>query len=397
MATTLHDLLQPQVILDVVSRIRRGRGRLGQFFGFHAKAYDGVMMKGPNTKTSPTRTGSYRIFDNTRTAAEGRAPGTGPATVKPNPIGEVAYACIRWHEKIRLLAEELGQLSKVIGPNSVVDAAGQDYVTRQTAFLAQRINNAVELATWGMIRGTLYLKSDGERWIPTLTQPAAGTPTVTIDFQIPAANKTQLNMLGGGNLVTSTWANAATNIIDQVVNIDAAFVQLTGDSLKHIWLNGNTWLNVINNNQVRNTAGSANTPYQTYERVKETGFDGEEISEYTAVIRGYPHVVWHIINDVLVSDGGDDPSYSAGTGTLTKAIPDNIAVFMPEVSPDWVDFLHCGEHVSEQPGQPMVLREGYHFWSEWVTQPTSVELIGLFNGIPRLSRPKNIAYGTVVF
>ncbi len=398
MATTLHDLLQPQVILDVVSRIRKGRGRLGQFFGMHPSAYDAAegVMRGPNTKPVPTRTGAYRIFDRTRTAAEARAPGAGPAMIQQNPIGEVSYSCIRWHEKQRLNYEDLGQLSKVVGPNSVIDPGGQDYIAKQIEYQTERINNAVELSIWGMTRGKLYIKNSGERWIPQLTVPAT-VPYVTVDYKVPAGNLLKLNMLGAGDIIGTSWDNTAAPILDDLAQIDDAFVYLTGDSLKHVWLDTATWMNVIKNTQVINAAGSANTPFQSFDRVKERGFDGEEIAEYTAILRGLPTVIWHIINERLVIDGGSDPSYAAGSGTLGKAIPTGSALFCPEPDNSWVDFLYCGEHVSEMPGQPATMRMGWHFWKEYITQPTVVELIGLFNGIPRLSRPNNLAFGTVVY
>ena len=80
-----------------------------------------------------------------------------------------------------------------------------------------------------------------------------------------------------------------------------------------------------------------------------------------------------------------------------KVVPANKALFLPEVDREWVDMLHYGEMVSDQPGQPMVKRPGFYGWSEWITQPTAVELIGLMNIMPRLKRPKSIALGTVVY
>lgn len=395
MAVTLHDLLQPQVVMGVVSRVKRARGRLSEFFGFlpSQKNFDErSILLGPNVKKTPNRTGTYRIFDRTRTIAEGRAPGTGPALVSHNPVGEVAYSCVRYHEKIRLFMEELDNLSTIVGPNSAIDPGGQDYVAKQIEHEVARIYNAIELAAAGMIRGQLYLNADGENWTPGLS--AGSGASFTVNFQIPSGNKSQLNMLGGGSLIGTSWTNDAAPILSDLGEIDAAMVQLTGYSLSHVWCNSQLWALVINNTQVQEAAGSANTPFQSYERTKEKGFDGQELAEYTAVLRGYPHVTWHIYNHGLVL-GGTDPSYSAGTGTFTKIIPDNTAVFMPEPDNEWVDALYCGEHVSENPGQPAVMREGFHFWTEYRTQPTCIELLSLFNGLPRLKVPKAIAYGTV--
>lgn len=395
----LHDLLQPQVMLDVVSRMRTPNNRMAKWFGFLTNRFDegSGELRGPNTTRTPVRSGVYNIFDNTRTVASARAPGTGPATISPNPYGQVTYQCIRWHEKTRFLAEDLGNLAKVFGPNTMIDEGGQSYIAQQTKFLLQRFNNAVELATWAMFRGTLYLSNVGDNWIPLLTAPSAPTPYITINYRIPTGNTLKLNMLGAGDIIATSWDTITTPILSHLAAIDAAMTQLTGDSLQHVWINSKTWMNVIKNTQVINAAGSANTPFATFDRIKEKGYDGEEVSEYTAVLRGMPFITFHINNAVLVADGGTDPSYAAGTGALTMAIPDNYALFMPDPKPDWIDWLECPEYVSEQPGQPMVQHYGMHFWSEYITQPTCIELLGLLNGIPRVRRPKNLAYATVVY
>lgn len=109
---TLQELLLPQVILRVVSRIRDGQGALGRWLGYQPDRFDNenVTLSGPNTIQGDTRQATFRIFDNTRVVAKGRAPGTGPATVAQNEMGVVQIACARFHIKIPLLYEMLGNL-----------------------------------------------------------------------------------------------------------------------------------------------------------------------------------------------------------------------------------------------------------------------------------------------
>ncbi len=398
MPVTIHDMLQPQVVLDLVSRVRKGQGRLGRWLGFHVNSLDEGRgtLSGPNTKESPTRSGTYRLFDRTRTVAMGRAPGTGPAVWSPQPVGEVNYTCARFHEKIRLDYEELSQLSPIIGPNSQLDPGGQSYIVEQTKFMAARFNNVIEMLAMAMIRGHLYLHSVGENWIPKLSAPAV--PYVDVDFRIPAGNLSQLNMLGAGSIIDVSWANPAAKIVSQhLPKISQAFAQLHGYPLADIWVDPLTWGYVTLNTEVINSAGSANQPFSEWEYVRERGDDGKQVIEQVATLRGYPNVRWHILPDVLVADGGTDPSYSAGTGTLTQVIPANSALFMPEVDSEWVDLIHCSEYVSDNPGQPAVRRPGFYFWHEFITQPTALEMIGLLNAIPRLRIPKALALGTVIF
>lgn len=403
MSSTIHDFLQPAVILDVVSRIRKGQGRLGRWLGLHPQGTDGTedtmptQLVGPSMKESPTRSGVYNIFDRTRTVAKGRAPGVGPATISPQPIGQVTYTIARFHEKMPLAIEELCQLAPVVGPMSTLDPGGQDYLSRQENFMGSRFWNAMEIMTAGLIRGTWYLKNVGDDWLPVLVAPSAPTPFVTINHQMPAGNQNQLNMLGAGNIIALTWSNVAAPIISHdLPMIMEAYAQLTGYVLTDAWCTPTVWASIIQNTEVRNTAGSSSRPFDEFEFVRNPG-DRFTYPEWVAVLRGYPTIRWHILTEYLVADGGTDPSYAAGTGALTSIVPANQVVFTPEPDPEWIDVLWYGEHISEQAGQPAVKRPAWWFWHEWHTQATTIELVGLMNAIPRLRIPKALVTPTVIF
>lgn len=400
-SVSLHDILQPQVILDVVSRIRQGQGRLGRYFGFHNTKYDArtVSLSGPNTVSGPTRYASYRLYNNVRTIAHGRAPGTGPATKPANPLGEVWMSCARFHEKLPLDYESLGNLSPVMGPNSQVDNMGQDYISRQTLSLTQEFNNAVELMTAGMCRGQFYLAMNGDNLYPMLTVPSV--PYITCNFQLPAGNLQQLNMLGTGNLLTVGWQNPNAPIIGDLANIKAAYAALTGFPLTDIWINSPTWVNVITNNQVRQTAGTSETPFAEFDREKEMGMDGEPLNEYSMRLKGDPTIKWHALDDVLISNCDIDPSYVTAPANPTAVteyeVPNGYAIMHTTPNSMWCKMYQGGEPVVENPGMPAVRREGFYAWHEYVTQPARIELIGLLNAVPMLYNPNVLCFPQVVF
>jgi len=345
--------------------------------GFQTTKFDQekVSLTGPHTVQGDTRYATFRLFDATRTVAQGRAPGTGPATIPVNPVGSVPVSCARWHMKIPLTYEELGNLSPIIGPNSVI-----------------------ELMTSGMIQDNLWLNYQGDNIVATIGQ-LTGTNAFgfQVPFQVPAGNKSQLNMLGTGNLITLPWSNPGSPILQQLMAIKAAFMQLSGYPLQHVWINSLTWYRVLVNTEVRNTAGSANTPFAEYDNVPEMGADGEPTGDFEAILRGDPTITWHITDEVLVTNSDIDPSYATApsTATLTKMVPDNNAFFMTAPSSEWSQMYHGGEYVVENPGMPGVLRRGYHFWHEYVTQPSAVDLIGLLNCVPLLYVPRVVAPATV--
>ena len=395
---SLHDLLTPQVILKAVSRIRKFQGRLGRWMGFQPNRFnpDNVSLEGPNTRYGDTRFASFRLDDVTRVVGKGRAPGTGPASVAVNPVGDVRVACARFHEKVRLLGEFLGNLSPIIGPNSQIDTGGQSYVARQITHLAEKYNNTVELMTTGMLQDNLYFQMAGDNLLPVIGAPSSPNLGFQLPFQVPAGNKNQLNMLGTGNIINIGWQNTGAPILKNCFQIQAAQTQLTGYQPSHSWCNSLMWYNILLNTEVRNTAGSANTPFASYDRVSEKAYDGEEMPEFSAILRGIPWWTWHIADDVLVTGTDIDPTWASSSGgTYVKVCPDNTLMILPMPSPDWSEMYHGGEYVSENAGQPMKLMRGYTFWKEWVTQPSCIELISLMNAIPLLYIPKVVLFATV--
>lgn len=399
MAVSLHSLLTPQVILRAVSRIRKFQGRLGRWIGFQPNKYnaDNVSLEGPNTRYGETRFASFRLDDVTRVVGKARAPGTGPASVAVNPVGDVRVACARFHEKVRLLGEFLGNLSPVIGPNSNIDTGGQNYIARQTTHLAEKYNNTIELLTTGMFQDNLYFQLAGDNLLPVIGAPTGTNLGFQIPFQMPSGNKSQLNMLGTGNIILIGWQNTGAPLIKNCLQIQSAMTILSGYQPKHMWMNSLMWYNVLLNAEVRNTAGSSNTPFANYDRVQEMAADGMPQAEFSAQLRGIPWLTWHIADDVLVTGSDIDPVWSTAPATATtiKVCPDNTVMIAPEPSADWTEMFQGAEYISENAGQPMVLKRGYTFWKEWVTQPSCIELIALMNAIPLLYVPKAIAFATV--
>lgn len=400
---SLHDLLTPQVILKAVSRVRKFQGALGRWVGFQPMRYnpDNVSLEGPNVRYGDTRFATFRLDNVTRVVAKGRAPGTGPASVPVNPVGDVRVSCARFHEKVRLLGEFLGNLSPIIGPNSQIDTGGQSYIARQVVHLAEKYNNTIELMTTGMFQDNLYFQLSGDNLLPVIGAPSSPNLGFQIPFQIPSGNKSQLNLLGTGNIINIGWQNTGAPLIKNCLQIQAAMTQLSGYQVRHFWHNSLMWYNILLNSEVRNTAGSMNTPFAQYDNVDAGGnmnaYDGMPVAQFTARLRGLPWASWHISDDVLVTNSDIDPVWSSApaTATYTKVCPDNTIIMTPEPSPDWAELYQGAEYISEKVGQPLQLKRGYTFWKEWVTQPSCIELIALMNMIPLLYVPNAVCFATV--
>lgn len=401
MASDLLSLLAPQCVMDLITRIRPGHGPLSSWFGFTPETFNenSVEISGANTLRGQgsVRNYTYRIFDRTRVPMKARAPGTGPATVSQNPMGQNTVSIARWHQKISLNYEFLGNLSPMIGPNSQIDEGGKSYIAQQTMFLAEQGSNAVEMMAAGLLRDSLYFYQQGDNWLPTFTAPVAPTVGFQVSFSIPAGNKNQLNMTGAGNILTIPWDNSAAPILHNTQSIVAAYSQLNRYRMEDIWINSTQMMNVLLNTEVRNTAGSSQMPFAQWDEVKADNLASGPANHQTMTLRGLPMVKWNVCNDTLALNTDVDPSYGTApsTATLAKEIPDNMAIFAAKPSKEWVTMYLGGEHVIENPGMPAALRMGWYFWHEFVTQPACVELLALLNAVPALYVPSAIAPATI--
>lgn len=403
-SVALNNLLAPQVLLDLISKTRAGTGPMGRWLKFQPNRFDPttVELAGPNTVSGDTRFVSFTVKNHPRTIMQARAPGSGPATVPQTPVGRTPLTCGRFHEKVNLDYESLGNLSVMVGPNSMIDQMGQDYVASQVQDLAMKGNNAIELMSAGMMRGGYYLKMvSGDRLYPTLTQPGSGN-YITVDYQVPASNKSQLNMLGTGNLFTVPITDPNCPFITILQAIKAAFAQQTGYPMTDVWCNSIRWADIITNNQVRQTGGTSETPFAQFERVELTGpYDNLPVNDYVCVLRGDPTVKFHVTDYVLVTCCDIDPIVTTAPASpaavIDKMVPDSLMIFTMEPGPWWTKGYMGGEPVVERQGMNAVIRRGWYTWTEPKTQPSTIELLSLLNFIPVLYNNFGLAIATVVF
>lgn len=356
MTLPLPQMLQPGVINETISQLKVTNDRLQNFFNAGA------------SRPVTGRHFAYDVFDETREVAGGRMPGTGPARIQPQPVGNVAGVFPRVHESMPLLYEQISN-QRQLG-TLTIDLAGQSYILEQERILAQRYTNHAEFQFAAMIRGSYFFTRNGDDLDVSFT---AGTHE--IDFQIPAGNKAKLDMLGGGNLL-GDWSNVATDIPANIEAVDAAYEQLTGRNLRHLWLNSITMSQLFNNTKMKERAGTANVMFNRYDKVAAS-------NDFIVVFKGLPNYVFHITNGVLNLQG-----------TVNKLISDNRCAFMPDPDPTWIQLYEGSEVVVEYPGATPTHRHGRYFWAEPTTKPAGYELIGVMNQIPALKVPLCIAFGT---
>ncbi|MEX2175750.1 MAG: major capsid protein [Pirellulaceae bacterium] len=366
MSVSTAQLLAPQTIRKAISQLDLPGTSLQNLLGWG--------LGGSNSTRQSGRNFSYDVFNVSRRVASGRVPGQAASRQKPQNVSRVSATFPRAAETIELLDEDLLNRRAIGGSDSSLDQNGEVYLTRQEAYLAQRFANLIEFQTAAMLRGSYSYDEDGDE----LRHGFSGGET-TIDFQLPAGNLSQLNMLGAGNILDADWAAAATDIPQHLHRVNAAMVQLTGMGLAHVVLTSAAWQHVVNNDTVQNQGG-ANGFWQSHQRLGQ--------GEFTVVLRSVPWVTFHVIDYGL-------EIWNGSTETFTKLIEDDRAAFLPEPSPRWVQYLEGSEIVTEGPGGPKHERFGFYAYSFPVHDPSGWNLAAVMNGIPALYTPQALAYGLV--
>lgn len=367
MTLSTAQLLAPQTIRKAISQLELPGTSLQNLFGWG--------LGGNNVARQAGRSFSYDIFSVSRQIATARVPAQSMSKTSPQSVKNVTATFPRCAEKITLLDEDLLNRRKIGGPDSSLDRDGEAFITRQEAYLAQRFANVIEFQTAAMLRGSYTFDEDGD----LLRHGFSGGET-TINFRVPTSNLTQLNMLGGGNILNADWATASTDIPAHLHAINAAMIELTGFGLAHVVLTSSGWQYIVNNDKVQEQGGSAGPVFESLRRTSP--------GEFTATLRGLPWLTFHVIDYGL-------EVWNGSTSTFTKLIENDHAAFLPEPSPRWVQYLEGSEIVTEGPGGGKHERFGFHAYAYPIHDPSGWDLCAVLNGIPALYTPSAIAYGLI--
>lgn len=362
------DILRPSVVVGLMNEIRSPYDRWQDFFG--------MGPKGPACITSPTRSLSIDVVNDDRTVSEISAPGADASVVAPMIIGNRQVTAPRTFERMDLDYERLNNIRTIGKGASELDRDGVTYLKQQFGHMLRRTRRFREFLIWGMLRGSVQFLVTGNDWIPV-----ASGGNVTIDWQVAAAHKNQLN-----GIITVSWDNAAAEIITDLAEINAVAEADSGMPITHTWCNSSRWVKILNTTQVRNMGGSASTPFDQFSTVYRTtpnyGGVGTEVSgqlsEHTGVLKGYPSLTWHITDRGLKLNG-----------TFTKYLGDDEVIFHPDpdMSGGWYNGYEVLESTNQGANVPPTPVYGF---ASWMKQPVDADvprlhLYALDNFLPQMN------------
>jgi len=380
MAQLFQDIFRPVVLTKVISQRVEATAHLLRRFG--------LQPGGPNeVNLGHGRLGAFHVFNNTLNTAAGAAPGTAAKRLAPQSASKIPFEYPRQFSQIPLLAETINNIGRIDDP-ATRDKAGAKMIQLQTNYLSQLAGNWRTAMLVGMLRDSLYYTQDGDAYY--WSYDSANT-TGQLKTGIPAGNKSKLNMLGAGNIVSSSWGSETTDIPGQILAIHAAFQQLTGSGLAQVMIQSSTWNNMLKNDYIQQAHGTASAPFLSLEKSTENGPDGKPIQVMVGKFNFCPWV------DFYVTDEGLNIG-KPGAETYKKHVPDNGGIFIgSDVSGGDIECYIGGEPVAEYDGGPKTEKYGMNAWSREVANPTATELFCLDNALIVSHVPQNIAVGELVF
>lgn len=383
MAGSIQEILSTKITTRVVSRVAGATSEVLNLFG--------MQPGGRNVFRRPDvhRTFGYDIFNDTRTVGVGRAPGAPAGVARRQKVGRVDATIPRMNEKLPLLLEELHNLRVVGGPANEYDEMGRAYIARQQNYMGQRAANFRKVLVGGMMRGKVYAHENGDDIYWNYSISGA---MYTLDYQIPAGNLNQLDMLGDGDIIDQSWGDPTTDIPLHLSKINAGFQKNVGTRMDLAICDSEMWNRITNNEYVISKAGTSNTPFTVFERAAGNNENGLPNTTMRARLAAFPMLEW------LVTDEGVELG-TQGSESYTQFVGANNVWFGPNPTQGMqvMELVEGNEPVKESYQSNPVPRTGLHAWTFESVDPPVVYLYALDNALPCLYVPAATAYPTVVF
>lgn len=356
------DILRPSVVTGLMNEIKTPFDRWQNFFG--------MGPNGPSTVKSETRSVSVDIVNDDRTVSTFTAPGANANVIAPMVIGNRQITAPRTFEKLPLSYEILNNIRKIGEGASSLDQAGLSYIKQQAGHMKRRTARWREFLIWGMLRGSCQFTISGQDWIPV-----ASGGTVTLDWQVSANHKNQLN-----GIIGASWDTTTTDIVTDLAQISAQSEEDCGLPITHAWCNNSRWVKILNNDQVQTMGGAVNMPADQYSFTTNqfpdplTSVTATQ-NEWTGRLRAYPSIQWHVTDRGIKLNG-----------TFTKFLGDDEVIFHPDPDMGWTFMYEVKESANQGPTTQSTPTDVYGYGA-WIKHPVDADtpmyvLYSLDNAFP---------------
>lgn len=328
----------------------------------------------PSDKTDGNR-GTYTKVTATRKVAQAVMYGAPSKMADHKGVSEVPVVLIHTYEHFQ---HDPTLVAKLRSQAGAVQKWGSEIVAKRAGQFTQRFVN-LRRAAWyqALTEGKIWLDSEGN------LVHRSGLAAITIDFAIPAGNKTYLNALGEGNIISASWATAATDIPNQIAGIQIAAAQLSGYPITTVYYGKNIPSYV-----------SKNTAMKEYLKLNPTSNEAVRRGE---IPDGFMQLKWR-------------PAYTAffedSKGTNRRFWGDDICVFTPDESDmGWWGFIEGSYPIPTDVGQmygdaiqalnALQTVFGLFGYAQVTNDPVGIRQYGGDTFLPVICVPKAVFIGNV--
>jgi len=326
------------------------------------------------TKRITGATGEYYRVDGTRETARRVARGAPAVRMSQKGVTKMAATMIStFHD----MMHEEDTLEMLFSDNAEVKMAGKDEVVRQVGSFYQQIRDLkISAVASALSKGAIYFDGDGN-----LLASSSGA-AVTIDFGIPASNKTQLDILGDGSIIDASWNTAATDIVNQVTKVRQQIAKKCGYIVTEIFYGANIPKYIAKNTNFANIIkGNSQVANEVKQGIIPAGTAGFN---------------WHPATDAFFVDAD---------GTTQTWFGDDTIVFTPKVERSWWQYIEgskliptsLGQVSSDPEAEAKLLKKAFGFFSyATMTQnPVGVQHFAGDTFLPIIAAPYAVAIGDV--
>ena len=377
---TINNMLQAPTIRRVISTIRRPLSAFQQHF---------KMTPGSGaTERTPTGNITWDIANRTRTLAKIRPRGSGPGKSSEKPIGSNSATLVRMHDSIHIEQDKVyGTRELGKGFDTPMDLFGQKYIERQLQYLSDKFANSREFMLSRLFRNGFGVSVDGDDY--NFVEATSADAFFTVDYKIPAANRSKGEMGTGANIFQDPWDNPATDIPGQLYAARKAMIRLTGLELTEFWINSSTFAVMQNNNFLASVAGSANTVFTSINGMTIKKEETDAASGFMVEFRALPLFKFYVYDGVLNIAGLDDSTTAANSSLF---IPDGHMIGTPTPNNEWIGCVEGSEIVAESYVDTGKNVNGFHSWKNRTILPPGWDLVAVDNWLPILYVPSAVIY-----
>ena len=382
---TLQELLGTRNLVDRVQQIKPGLAKdlLPDAFYTRTRRCDG----------------NYGVY--VRTIGERRAARTGrygaPSQMQEtHGQSDVPVTLLHAPEHVRLNPNVL--LNLKAEDSEAKQKKGIQELARALADQKQRFDNLRTLAIQSaLVTGGVNANIAGQ------LQMTSTSALTSVDYGIPAGNKNQLNALGTGPIINTSWAAAGTSIQTQIRNIKAAARRLTGYPLKNAFFGMNVLTYLLNN-----------TEYSTFFRHNSIAQDAlrqGKIPDSVGDLTWHPMGEAFYLAEGIPSQGNVNAATQVlgsplETGTPTQLWDPDTVVLTPDIDSSWWEVLQ-GTYLApdgQWQGQAaaeildsLLEVEGLGAYAEMTTDPVALKCVMFDTFLPVIKVPSSVFIAKVKF